>query len=174
MSKLAIDPGANGGFAWRDGEGIVQAEPMPDGMTAIVDWLRKWRVAHPNGTAVCENVGGYVPGNSGPGAVTFAAHCATLDCALYCIGISADRDITPHKWQKHYGFSVSKWLPDGYKSMPETTKEERKAKSAVRSAAVRMHKNEIREQMQRSCPHLRVTLKTGDALALLGYAEGAR
>jgi hypothetical protein len=37
---LAIDPGASGGLAWRDADGIVHAEPMPDGMTAQVDRLR--------------------------------------------------------------------------------------------------------------------------------------
>jgi hypothetical protein len=146
MSKLAIDPGANGGFAWRDGEGIVQAEPMPDGMTAQIDKLREI-AAHNRGIeATIERVGTYMPGNSGPAAATFARHCGALDAALYCLGIPADRP-TPQRWMKATGT----WPKD---------KMERK--------------HAIRDAMQRRHPHLRVTLKTGDALALLGYAEGVR
>jgi hypothetical protein len=66
---------------------------------------------------------------------------------------------------------VSKHLPAGYKAMPEATKEQRNAKKRAHDAAVRAHKNEIREAMQRRHPHLSVTLKTADALAILGWAE---
>jgi hypothetical protein len=60
---LAIDPGASGGLAWRDADGIVHAEPMPDGMTAQVDRLRSLAATLPGLTAVMEKVGTYVPGN---------------------------------------------------------------------------------------------------------------
>jgi hypothetical protein len=143
MTILAIDPGAGGGFAWRDRDGIVCALKMPDGMTAQCDMLRAISAVHPKIQATVELVGTYMPGNSGPAAATFARHCGHLDAALYCLGIPSSR-VAPAKWMRETGT----WPKD---------KHERKLA--------------IREAMQRAHPHLRVTLATADALAMLGWAE---
>jgi len=169
---IAIDPGASGGLAWRDNHKISHAEPMPEGMTAQVDRLRALAAEMPGLRAIRENVGDYYPGNAGPGAVAFGGHCQGLDYALYALGVPQLKQVAPQTWQKANGWSVRKHLPDGYKAMPESTKDERNAKKRVRDAAVRKHKNEIRDAMQRRYPHLVVTLKTADALAILAWAEG--
>ena len=150
-STLYVDPGASGGFAWRDHDGIVQAAPMPEGMTAQVDWLREWHAEASWGgqpmttvSAVMEKVGGYMPGNSGPAAAKFARHCGHLEAALYCMGIST-AEVAPGVWMRKLG------------AMPKDKQERKRA---------------IKEHVQRLFPHLKVTLKTADALGMLAAGEG--
>lgn len=154
-------------MAWRNLEGVIEAEAMPEGLTAQADLIQTLRVRGEIDSAIMENVGGYMPGNAGPGAVTFARHVGNLEGILYALGIPQRKPVAPQTWQKHYGFSVTKHLSPMYKCLENGTKE----KQQMRAAASRAHKREIREQMQRCCPHLSVTLNTADALAILGYAE---
>jgi hypothetical protein len=142
---IAIDPGASGGLAWRDNHKISHAEPMPEGMTAQVDRLRAFTAEMPELVAVVERVGGYMPGNSGPAAATFARHCGHIEAALYCLGVPIRHNPTPQTWMKGLGT----WPKD---------KQERK--------------RAIKEWAARRYPHIRVTLKTADALAILAWAEG--
>jgi len=169
MRYIAIDPGgSSGGIAWRDEDGIARAVAMPDTMTGQVDLLRSIAAGMPASDvlAVRENVGSYMPGNSGTAAATFAGHCAGLDYALYALGIPAGRPVAPQTWQKPCGWSVAKHLPAGYKHLPDG-----KEKKQAHAAAKREHKAAIKEAMQAQHPHLRVTLATSDALAILGYLE---
>ena len=136
---LAIDPGASGGLAWRDADGIVHTEPMPDGMTAQVDFLRSLAAGLPGLTAIMEKVGTYVPGNHVGSACTFARHCGHLEAALYALGIPFT-EVAPGVWMKKLG------------TLPKDKAERKRA---------------IREEMQRRFPGLEVTLKTADALGVL-------
>lgn len=147
MSYLAIDPGAAGGIAWMDRDGTVQAVKMPEGMTAQVDFLRVLAIDQPEIIAVMEKVGGYMPGNSGPAAATFARHCGNLDAALYAISISV-RPVAPNTWMKAMG------VPS------KLTKPERKA--------------HLKEKAARRFPHLKVTMATADALMMLAWAVDAK
>lgn len=140
---LAIDPGISGGLAWRDPDGIVHAEPMPQGMTAQVDRLRELAASLPGLTAVMEKVGTYVPGNHVGSACTFARHCGHLEAALYALGIPFT-EVAPAVWMKKLG------------ALPKDKRERKRA---------------IREDMQRRFPGLEVTLKTADALALLTHGR---
>jgi hypothetical protein len=139
---LAIDPGASGGLAWL-ADGIVTASPMPEGMTAQVDLLLSLSAEYCDKlTAIIENVGHYMPGNSGPAAATFARHCGHLEAALYCLGVPMEKPVAPQTWQKALGpFDKDK---------------------ATR-------KKQIKEAMARKYPHLSVTLKTADALGILTW-----
>ena len=139
---LAIDPGVGGGMAIRDADGQVEAIAMPDGMTAQIDTLQTVAVANPGLKAVIENVGGYRPGNSGPSSVKFARHVGNLEAALYCLGIPFER-VAPATWMKALG------------TMPKDKAE---------------RKNFIKESVARRFPHLKVTLKTADALGILVWA----
>lgn len=140
---IAIDPGASGGIAWIDSDGVVHAEPMPDGMTAQCDRLRELRCElGPQCRAVVEKVGYHMPGNSGVATATFARHCGTLEAALYMLAIPTEL-VYPGVWQR----SLGTWPKD---------KMDRK--------------RAIREAMARRYPHLRVTLKTADALGMLIWA----
>jgi hypothetical protein len=136
---LAIDPGASGGVAWRDGEGRVDAAPMPEGMTAQVDFLRALAARLPGVEAVLEKVGWWMPGDHPNSACRFARHCGNLEAALYALGIPAVA-VAPATWMKALG------------ALP---KDKRARKAA------------IRELMARRYPNLSVTLRTADALGLL-------
>ena len=164
---LAIDPGAAGGFAWRDAQGVAQAIKMPDGMTAQINAIRDIVASRENFHAVVEDVGGYMPGNSGPGAVTFARHCGNIEAALFCLGIPT-RLVTPQKWMKAGGFGPSRFLPSYITAMAPD------AQRKARADAKRESKAATKEAMQRRNPHLRVTLATADALAILEWAEANR
>ena len=139
---LSIDPGASGGLAYIDQDGIVYAEKMPPTMTDIIDRLTELK-AEGVKTAILEKTGTYVPGNSGPAAVTFARHNGHLEAALYALGISATQ-VSPSVWQKRLG------------ALPKDKRD---------------RKNEIKNRMAALYPHLKVTLATADALAILTTSE---
>jgi hypothetical protein len=186
---LAIDPGVNGGLAWVDSDGIVRAEKMPDGMTAIVDKLRELQAYDGFDGITMEDVGTYMPGNSGPAAATFARHIGNLETAIYMLQLPLSV-VRPQKWEKESGFSVTKHRPPNYadlkarvkefevlvKAKKKVNKEEmqlaKKALAAADAKAKQEHKGEIKESMQRRYPHLRVTLATADALGILTWALG--
>ncbi|MFM8357984.1 MAG: hypothetical protein ACKOET_05460 [Verrucomicrobiota bacterium] len=139
---IGIDPGASGGLAWIDPDGVTHAEPMPEGMTGQADRIRALSAELPGAVAVIEKTGGYMPGNSGPGAVTFARHCGHLEAILYTVGVPTSA-VAPGVWQRALG---------------ELPKEKADRKRA------------IRELMARRFPALGVTLKTADALGILCWA----
>lgn len=137
---IAIDPGASGGIAWMDNDGIIHAEYMPDGMSEQVDLIR-WLKVQGHGSAVIENVGGYMPGNSATAAVKFARHCGHIEAACYCFGVAIEY-VAPQTWMKGIGtFSKDKIE----------------------------RKRQIKEAMARRYPHIKVTLKNADALGLFTH-----
>ncbi len=143
---IAIDPGANGGIAWRDEGGAVRAERMPEGMTAQADFLRGLAAILRDPRACVERVGTYVKGNAVGSACKFARHCGHLEAVLYCCGVPVVATPAPQTWQRVLG------------ALPKDKAERKRA---------------IRELMARRHPDLSVTLATADALALLAWAEDA-
>jgi hypothetical protein len=137
---LAIDPGASGAFAYHDMDGVIQTKVMPEGMTAQVDFIRTLAMYHRE--CIMENVGFHMPGNSAVATSKFARHCGHLEAVCYAYGISVQY-VAPQSWMKKLGT----WSKD---------KRERKA--------------QIKEAMARLYPHLKVTLKTADALGILTFA----
>lgn len=141
---LAIDPGANGGIAWVDEDGIIRAKKMPEGMTAQVDLFATLRNAYNLRKAVVEKVGFHREGNSASSSATFARHCGHIEAALYVLGFSTE-EVAPGVWMRSLGA-----LPTDKKA----------------------RKTAIRSRMQRKHPHLKVTLATADALGILTWAIG--
>jgi len=140
-SVIAIDPGASGGLAWVTEDGVIRAERMPDGMTAIVDRLRELGCELPDCSAVVEKVGQWVPGDHPNAATKFARHCGNVEATLYALGVPF-REVAPGVWMRSLG------------KLP--------SEKAARKRA-------IRELMARRYPHLKVTLKTADALGILTW-----
>jgi hypothetical protein len=139
---IAIDPGASGGIAYTDEDGIVRTMPMPEGMTEQIEAIQMLR-AKGHLKAMMENVGFHMPGNSATATAKFARHCGHLEAACYAFGISVQY-VAPQKWMREIG-TFSK------------DKRERKA--------------QIKEAMARLYPHLTVTLKTADALGIFTWAK---
>ncbi len=142
---IAIDPGAKGAIVYDDDDGIICAEKMPDTPGSIVDALLDIKHATPTNDLRCvwEKTGTYMPGNSGPGAATFARHCGVIEGVLLAIGIP-QQQVPPQKWQKHFG------------ALPKDKGD---------------RKRRIKQLMQERYPHLKVTLDNADALAIYTYAK---
>ena len=143
---LALDPGASGGLAWRDDDGVVNCAAMPDTPGDTIDQLRTLRVMGREIVAYMERTGTYIPGNSGPAACKFARGCGFLEGAIMALSIPLI-EIAPSVWMKTLG------------ALPKDKRE---------------RKNAIKTLMQARYPHLRITLSTSDALGLLTYAVEKR
>jgi len=141
---IAIDPGASGGLAWRDDDGVVNCADMPDTPGDILDQIRTLKVMGREVIAYMEKTGGYMPGNSGPSACKFARGCGLLEGAIMALSIPLI-EVAPGVWMKTLG------------SLPQDKRE---------------RKNAIKALMQARYPHLKITLSTADALGLLTYAIG--
>jgi len=140
---IAIDPGIQGGIAW-EVMGKFYCITMPKTMTEQIDKIKEIWGANRHTYILVEKVGTYRPGNSGPTAVKFARHCGNLEGALYGLKIPT-LQVTPSKWMSKIGT----WSKD----KPE-------------------RKRQIKDEMQRRYPYLKVTLRTSDALGMLTYAVG--
>ena len=156
---ISVDPGRNGGLACSD-EGVVYSFNMPDTPADLWKLILSMKTGADD-FALIEQVGTYMPGNSGPAAVTFARHCGQIDMALIAAGIKHDT-ILPSKWEH--------WLigkPNYPKIAKETPKKERRKILAKRKQE---RKNKIKAKVQCLYPELKITLKTSDALGILVYA----
>jgi len=136
---------------------------MPDSMTELADFIRQPQFA--GYSAIVELVGGYMPGNSGPAAVTFARHCGHIDAVLYCAGIPTLKPVSPQTWMKSMGT-----LPKAERAPKGATAEVKAQYRKLAAKAKQERKNTIKERMQRLYPHLKVTLATADALGILTWA----
>ncbi|MHC4120615.1 MAG: RuvC family protein [Planctomycetota bacterium] len=162
MSKtiIAIDPGAVGGIAMLQAD-IVTANAMPKTLADIRDMLECGMLIDPDTTAVyMEDVGTYMPGNSGPSAATFAEHVGALKGILTCLRVRFEM-IRPTKWmhayigKPQYAEKKKDYDPKAWRTILARRKQERK--------------NAIKARSQREFPNLKVTLKTSDALGILWY-----
>lgn len=140
---IAIDPGMSGAISFIDREQCVAVQSMPDTIYDIKSMICDLQLDSDIRAVIIEKVGGYMPGNSGPAAVKFARHCGQLDGLVAGMQLPVEY-ITPTKWMKAVLLTVPKEKND--------------------------RKNAIKLKMQQLYPHLKVTLKTADALGILTYA----
>jgi hypothetical protein len=148
---LAIDPGKTGGLALLL-RGRVTAVAMPRSEVGVVQELAgacsAARRASGGFEAWIEHVAGFA-GAAHPGARMFnfgrgyGFICGVLR-GLGCVPIT----VAPQRWQRPLGLGQAKdFLND------------------------RAWKNALKAEAQRRFPHLRVTLKTADALLILDFAS---
>jgi hypothetical protein len=144
MITIAIDPGANGGLAWTDGE-TVHCMKMPETMGDVRDWLQDQKIA---GCRVyLEQVGEHVRGNSGHNSVALMGHRRCIEGI--CLGLHIPLYfVRPQKWMSLF--------PGRAKGMD--------------SKAVTARKRFVKEAMQREYPTCNITNATADALGILTYA----
>lgn len=165
---IAIDPGATGGIAYDDMDRDVVAIKMPETYPEIFDTLKAIMDLHPsNDVCIIEDVGTYMPGNSGPAAVDFARHCGHLDMALYALQLRREL-VRPQKWQKLLSLPTFEALP---KLPAKATKQEKLAHGRELAKRKTIKKNAIKEKMQTRFPKLKVTLAVSDALAIYCYGR---
>lgn len=142
-STLAIDPGANGGLAWTDGE-TVRAVRMPKTfgeVLSVICEVRPMRI-------VMEKVGGYINGNAGTssGMFKFGEGVGFVEGVAMTLGIRLEL-VTPQRWQNalHLGHRE--------KDQPKSD-----------------WKRKLKGEAERLFPTLHPTLMTSDALLILEYA----
>ena len=156
---ISIDPGISGAIACRvDGKAYVYNMPQtPKDIYLLLLSLK-------TDGAFCwiEQVGAYMPGNSGPAAATFARHCGHLDMALIASGIPHDT-VLPRKWE-HAVIGAP-----NYPKIPKETPPAVKRQILTKRKTER--KNKIKAKMQGLFPDIKVTLKNADALGILAWAE---
>lgn len=143
---LAIDPGASGGVAWKDGNGIYSCEPMPPTPGDVCDLLRGI-VAVGRVRCYMEKVNGYM-GNASPGSAMFrfGQGVGYIEGCLAAWGVSLI-EVPPQRWIKALGLGIRGEL----------------GKTAW--------KRKLQAEAQRRFPQLKVTLKTADALLILAAME---
>jgi len=153
-SYIAIDPGVNGGIAW-DTAQLASCMGMPGSDTEIAEEIQQLaemddvlRRIRPGIKCVIEDVPKFV-GKALPGSTIFPL---AFNCGLVRgIAVSLRMPVIlvrPQDWQKHFRL--------GTKGDTSGTTE---------------WKNKLKAEAQRRYPHLKVTLKTADALLLLAYAQ---
>ena len=149
MTIIGIDPGASGGVAVYS-NGTMESYGMPEGYTEIYDFLLHIKRAYPDCTAILEDVGKGIPGQSSKATATFARHNGHLEMALYALGIRSEK-VTPQKWQKFYSNTIG--------NSKGKTKTE--------------WKNILKNEAKRRYPELNITLKTADAVLIAEYGRKA-
>lgn len=142
MKLIAIDPGKGGGIAIQNSD--AAAHSMPD--TAIdTARLLDPHVA-PDTIIYLEHVPPYVPCARPKNMFRLGESFGVLQGILAALRIRTVL-VRPAKWQAHFGLGT---------------------RSACKSDSE--WKNKLKAEAQRRFPHLKVTLKTADALLLLDYA----
>jgi hypothetical protein len=151
---ITIDPGVNGGIAW-DGSTLPSCMGMPGSDTEIAEEIQRLAEMddvllriRPGLKCVIEDVPKFV-GKALPGSTIFPL---AFNCGLVRgIAVSLRMPVIlvrPQDWQKHFRL--------GTKGDTSGTTE---------------WKNRLKAEAQRRYPHLKVSLKTADALLLLAYAQ---
>jgi hypothetical protein len=139
---ITIDPGKNGGIAWRNLD-ETSAVPMPESVHELSGILCGLIVFAANADCVLERVHS-MPHDGGRAAFSFGENYGQIQGVLAALKVPY-RFVTPQQWQKKVGA-----LP---KEKPE-------------------RKNALKAFAQQRFPHLKVTLKTADALAMLAVEDG--
>lgn len=150
---LTIDPGASGGLAVKYGDAQVYAVPMPATEGDLLEWLRFATKAAGETSDTCIAYLEAQQGVMGPGMrvsssamFTFGRGYGFLLGALMALEWSVVL-VRPQEWQK----ALSLGTKAGAGGKTEW-------------------KNKLKAEAQRRFPHLKVTLKTADALLLMSYA----
>jgi hypothetical protein len=146
---LAIDPGASGGLAVAH-LGKVVCHAMPATQGDLLDLIQSIKsAADIEGVAlvcVLEEVNGFV-GKAQPGSAMFkfGEHYGFIKGAVQALRIKLEL-VRPQAWQKGFGLGT-----------------------ASHCASKGEWKNKLKAEAQRRFPHLKVTLKTADALLILEW-----
>lgn len=146
-SYITIDPGVNGGIAW-DSAQLASCMGMPTVDSDIAEEISLLYSMRPGIKCIIEDVPKFV-GKALPGSIIFplAFNCGLLRGIAITLRMPVIL-VRPQDWQKHFRL--------GTKGDTSGTTE---------------WKNKLKAEAQRRYPHLKVTLKTADALLMLAYAQ---
>jgi hypothetical protein len=147
---LAIDPGQSGGVAVLQSR-KTDCHAMPPTQGDLLELIRSVKRAADIEcvplVCVLEEVNGFA-GKAQPGSAMFkfGEHFGFTKGVVQALGIRLEL-VRPQVWQKTFGLGT-----------------------ASRCVSKTEWKNKLKAEAQRRFPHLKVTLKTADALLILDYA----
>jgi hypothetical protein len=142
---MAIDPGASGGIAWVNADGITQAVSMPKTEGDIIEFMRSHSVNIEE--AYIEDVGkGVMPGRA-IAMISLNINATVIRTALACFGVRVVM-VRPQDWQATYSLGKRRDC-----------------------ASDTIWKNKLKSEAQRRYPTLEVTNMTADALLILDFAK---
>jgi hypothetical protein len=165
-SLLAIDPGAKGGFAWRDGgHGGAGCQNMPDTELGIMDRLSEFRMSIRH--CYIEEISGFIPAGGAGQMFHFGYHVGYLRGILDTLRFKITT-VRPQVWQKALGLG-NVGTQRCHQGM---SAKDRKAVKVLNDRLKREWKRKLRDTARRMYPELgdSVTLSTCDALLILQYA----
>ena len=140
MRMIAIDPGVNGGIAWKDVDGF-RAVKMPETDGDIISTLRNLQAAGAQ-TVVMELPAKAIFGAGHSSLAVLHRNVGFIQGVAMSLGFALLM-VPPKKWQKVIGFQ-------------KRPGEEQ-----------RVWKNRLKEEAQRRFPSVKVTLNNADALLIL-------
>lgn len=139
---IAIDPGASGGIAWVDRNGVVQADDLEMGVQKLCEIKANFPGSS---TLYIEDVPyGMAQGGFLSPMAKLHRSAGRLEGAAVALGIRMIM-VKPQRWQKALGLGARRNHGKDWKK-------------------------HLRDEAQRRFPELTVTLKTADALLILDYA----
>lgn len=140
---LGIDPGANGGFAWKLGGALLATERMPETEGDILDILRD--IERP-AVAYIEQLPTFVRMIPSSTTMKMGQNAGFIRGCLMALGYRII-EVRPQQWQKTLGFGTRGEMTDTE------------------------WKNKLKARAQQLYPEVKVTLATSDALLLLEYGR---
>lgn len=144
---IGIDPGQNGGIAVLAGE-EVETFKMPAIYPDIYLLFCELVTTYGSITAILEDVGQGMPGQSSSATAKFARHMGHLEMALLAVGVRTEM-VKPQKWQKIFSNTIGN----------------------SRGLEKRDWKNRLKAEAQRLFPGQSVTLWSADALLIAEYGR---
>lgn len=148
---IGIDPGFSGGVAILK-EGKIKTYNLMEEYTDIYDLFLEIKETYSQDelTAVLENVGHGIPGQSSKATASFARHNGHIEMALYALCIRTVK-VTPQKWQKFFSNSIG--------TTSENKMEKKEWKNKLKGLAAQMF------------PEAKPTLYTADAILMAYYGS---
>ncbi len=175
---LAIDPGKNGGLAWRK-DGIVSCQHTPETRRDTIDLIKS--VCDNPDCTVCyhEKVAEYIPDGGASAMIVYGKMIERCECIAETLGVRVIA-VPPKEWQKYFNFGVSGRVagpkpPKGatkkeVTAFKKANKEAIKATKSMNAKLKTEWKNKLLAESQRRFPKQKVTKATADALLILDYA----
>ena len=162
---IAIDPGSNGGIAFKD-ELSHAVYPMPETRRDTINLLRGIVQTMPaDYVAYIEKINGFIPMAGASMMFEFGKNVERVGCILETLGVPII-EVQPKVWQEFLHLGKSGRVKDA----PDATPDGKKATKAFNARAKKEWKGKLKAEAQRRFPTCNVTLKTADALLILEYA----
>jgi hypothetical protein len=172
MIKIAIDPGASGGFAV-DCFGSISTAAMPKTDLDIFDYLRSWRVIADSKicpvSVMMEKVTGFI----GYREMTKTMPCPHCHKAISYSERQGDPASAMFEFGDGVGFLRGACISLGFRfeTVPPRVWQVCVGMTKAKGISKTAWKNQLKDRARKLFPDSKVTLSTADALLILEYSK---